>query len=112
MEVTSDEARLVISNCDDDAYGLWEMDWAFNTYDPLRTRVDRIGLLKGLVERGLVEVYFGPRGAKLEPLSTDSASIAVSDWDNWTPPTNTQVEVYQVMATNAALDAAYRQMSK
>jgi len=87
----SPEEVLILSDFDDDAYGLWE---------EAGRRHDLLELLVHAVERGHMAVFSGPFGEPGEALPVDAAVETIRDPRSWKfndPPER----VFTVMTTDA-----------
>ena len=101
------EEALLLSEVDDDSYGLWEiigMSGAETTGELKQEEL--IELVLGAIENGNIEVFAGPFGGNEEALSRDAALETVRDWNNWRhrePPE----PVFRIMTTKQG-DEAFR----
>ena len=78
VETLSAAERSLLSDHDDDFYGLWEVDWHFNGHQPEWPHEERAALVSTMVKRGLFDVFFGPLQTKRAPLALDHATAPVS----------------------------------
>lgn len=69
----------------DDWYGLWEVDWEFNKYEPVLTPGDRISVIVDLLRDGLVELRFAKLDQMREtgPIAPSDAVLIVGEYRNW-----------------------------
>ena len=95
------EKIALLDDVSDDAYGLWEVDWFFNSHCPHWSAAQRVELLAEVVQDELIDVFFGKLGENLPPLPRASALTAVCRWENWGPREPLQEQVYYLMASNA-----------
>ena len=108
----SDHEIALLGDTDDDWYGLWEVDWFFDGAFGDWSRETRTALLLGLVERGLMEVFFGPLLTEQPPLAIDMALAALADPASWLPPSDGQTVGYYVSASAVGLAALRSQESE
>jgi hypothetical protein len=108
--ISIEEAALLDTNSDD-VYGLWEVDWWFNGSHPTWEKGQRIDLLCSVVNRQLVDVFFGKMGTDLVPLPIGAALKAVRNWENWSPREHIVQPVYHVMTNDAGLLALRAHMA-
>lgn len=95
MSLTPDEWAL-LDDVADDWYGLWEVDWWFNAVHPEWPFATRLTFLSDLVQRGLVELFFGRLGIESPPLEESAALEVISHADVWLPRADTSDPVYHV----------------
>ncbi|WP_395443911.1 hypothetical protein [Caulobacter sp. UC70_42] len=87
--------QVLLGTVDDDWYGLWEIDWAFNSAGvPADFRM-RSGALKALVQQGAVELWFGLPWSG-ERIEFELALQAISIPSNWEPRTSREQHYYFV----------------
>lgn len=110
MQLTEDEWALLDDNSDD-WYGLWEVDWWFNSVTPDWSFPDRAEFVASLVRRGLLEVFFGRIGVERPPLQTDEAERALAVAANWQPFSDIEKAVYHISTSEAGI-AALRENSE
>jgi hypothetical protein len=72
-----DDEIAFLGGHDDDFYGLWEVDWHFNGRRPEWSQDERAAFVSALVQRGLLDVFFGPLQTKRPPLAPDVALQAL-----------------------------------
>ncbi|MCY7280440.1 MAG: hypothetical protein LH610_05995 [Sphingomonas bacterium] len=101
----ADVVHDIVDLVSDDVYGLWEVDWWFNSNHPHCDSEERAGHLLTAVRRGWVDVYFGSMRDRLAPLSLEVAEANITDWSNWKPPENADQNFHHVMANEQGLIA-------
>ena len=104
MTLSHDEIAL-LSDTDDDWYGLWEVDWHFNDAHPEWSLSLRAAFFSTLVRRSLVDVFFGRLMTKRPPLTPDAALQALADPASWMPPTDGQENGYYVTTSSIGMKA-------
>ena len=100
MKLSEDEIAL-LGDIDDDWYGLWEVDWFFNGAHREWSHETRVTFLSGLVQQGLVEIFFGPVMTERPPLALDIALQALANPASWSPATDVKKPGYY--ATTSAI---------
>jgi hypothetical protein len=93
--LTEDEWAL-LDDVADDWYGLWEVDWWFNSVHPDWPFERRLAYLSDLVRRELIEVFFGSRGKERPALDVNVAIEAISRSEAWSPRADITEAVYHV----------------
>jgi len=104
-ETLSADERSLLSDHDDDFYGLWEVDWHFNGRRPEWSHEQRATFVSDLVQRGLFDVFFGPLQTKRLPLTRDAALKALADPTSWEPPSDGQKVCYYATTSSAGVTA-------
>lgn len=107
----SDQVADLLDSHSDDVYGLWEVDWWFNGQCPTWNKERRIEFFTDVVERQLVDVFFGPMRDELNPLPMELAVVALGTWDNWSPRCPLDQPVYHVMTNEAGVAALRAHMA-
>jgi hypothetical protein len=97
--LTEDEAALLDDNSDD-WYGLWEVDWWFNGVHPDWPHTQRAEMVGSLVQRELMEVFFGRLGLESQPMSAEAALDALAKPQHWAPRTSPEQAVYHVSTSS------------
>ena len=102
--LNDDEAAL-LSDHDDDFYGLWEVDWHFNGTHPDWPWQKRKEILSGVVRQGLMSIFFGPLMTEREPLAPAEALQALANPISWAEPSEGQKSGYYVATSAQGLSA-------
>lgn len=105
VEPLSADERLLLSDHDDDLYGLWEVDWHFNGRRPEWPFEERAAVVSAMVKRGLFDVFFGPLQTKRPPLELGAALKALADPTSWAPPLDGQKVGFYVATSPAGIAA-------
>lgn len=105
VETLSAAERSLLSDHDDDFYGLWEVDWHFNGHQPEWPQEDRAALVSTMVKRGLFDVFFGPLQTKRAPLALNAALKALADPTSWAPPLDGQKVGFYVATSSSGIVA-------
>ncbi|AJA07392.1 hypothetical protein SKP52_02280 [Sphingopyxis fribergensis] len=93
MSLAADE-QAFLDYVADDWYGLWEVDWWLNNVHPGWSFASRLAFLSDLVQRGLVEIFFGQLGVESPALKKSAALDAISQPTAWLPRTETNDSVH------------------
>ncbi|WP_374943207.1 hypothetical protein [Sphingomonas sp.] len=98
-DLSTDEISL-LSEHDDDFYGLWEVDWHFNSRRPEWPHEDRVAFVSTMVKRGLFDVFFGPLQTARPPLELNVAFPTA-----WAPPLDEQEVGHYVTISSVGIAA-------
>jgi hypothetical protein len=93
VKLNQHEAAMLGAH-DDDWYGLWELDWYFNSANPEWSRKERTAFVARLIEHGFVDVFSGPLMTERPPLSSEIALKTLANPDVWAPPADGQETGY------------------
>ena len=93
--------QVILGTVDDDWYGLWEIDWSFNSAGAPNDFPMRSGALEALIRQGTVELRFGRIGAG-DLVEIEQAIQAIANPKSWVPPTSREQSVYFVGETHPA----------
>lgn len=107
MSLTEDE-WAILDDVSDDWYGLWEVDWWFNGVHPEWPFELRSAFLSDLVQRGLIEIFFGPLGQESPALEESVAIEAISHSEAWLPRAGISDAVYHVSTSHVGIQKLER----
>lgn len=99
INLTEDE-RALLDVVADDWYGLWEIDWWFNGVHPDWSFKSRLAFFSDLVQRRLIEIFFGRLGQESPALDVNVAVEAISLPEAWLPRAGVSDAVYHVSTSD------------
>jgi hypothetical protein len=93
IERSGKRKMLTTLQCDllgafeDDYYGLWELDWTFNSRYPTMKGHERVASVRQLFENGLMHLFIRKdMRDESDALDSDTAASLISDYNNWRAP--------------------------
>ena len=101
----TEEQRAIIDYTSDDWYGLWEVDWWFNSAFPDWSFNRRVEFVSQLVRQGLLEIFYGHHREEHRALSCQEAEKALGQIENWRPRNIEEEPVYEASTSKAGLAA-------
>lgn len=82
------QQKYLLGMFEDDFYGLWELDWTFNSSSPAIEAGERVAVVVPLFQGGLMHL-FARNDIQENTDAFDSVTAAglVADYRNWEAPT-------------------------